>query len=163
LVAASDAAIVASGTATLETALLGCPMVIVYRLSALSYWLARRLVRVDWIGMPHIILDRQGFSQLLPEEATPPANAAPARRPALRARSRARDRSRAARRPWRGRARRRPGAGAGAMSQPPRGLLVETRPTLWPQFRRLLTFLRPYFWPHFVGAMFCMVLFSATN
>ena len=44
VVAAADAAIVASGTATLETALLGCPMVIVYRMSPLTFWIARRLV-----------------------------------------------------------------------------------------------------------------------
>jgi lipid-A-disaccharide synthase len=79
LVAAADAAIVASGTATLETALLGCPMVIVYRLSALSYWLARRLVQVDWIGMPNIILQREVFPELIQEEATPQAIAAAVR------------------------------------------------------------------------------------
>jgi lipid-A-disaccharide synthase len=75
LVAASDAAIVASGTATLETALLGCPMVIVYRLSALSHWLARRLVQVDWIGMPNILLGRTVFPELIQKEATPEAMA----------------------------------------------------------------------------------------
>lgn len=75
LIAAADAAIVASGTATLETALLGCPMVIVYRLSALSHWLARRLVQVDWIGMPNILLGRLVFPELIQGEATPEAMA----------------------------------------------------------------------------------------
>jgi lipid-A-disaccharide synthase len=72
-VAAADAAIVASGTATLETALLGCPMVIVYRMSPLTHWIARRLVEVEWIGMPNIILDRAVFPELIQSEVTPEA------------------------------------------------------------------------------------------
>jgi lipid-A-disaccharide synthase len=75
VVAAADAAIVASGTATLETALLGCPMVIVYRVSPVTYWLARRLVQVDSIGMPNIILQREVFPELIQEEATSEAMA----------------------------------------------------------------------------------------
>ena len=75
VVAAADAAIVASGTATVETALLGCPMVIVYRLAPLTYWIARRLVDVPWIGMPNIILQRQVFPELIQDEATPAAMA----------------------------------------------------------------------------------------
>lgn len=70
VVAAADAAIVASGTATLETALLGCPMVIVYRVSPVTYWLARRLVQVDSIGMPNIVLQRPVFPELIQAEAT---------------------------------------------------------------------------------------------
>jgi lipid-A-disaccharide synthase len=70
VVAAADAAIVASGTATLETALLGCPMVIVYRVSPVTYWLARRLVRVDSIGMPNIVLQRPVFPELIQADAT---------------------------------------------------------------------------------------------
>ena len=73
VVAAADAAIVASGTATLETALLGCPMVIVYRLAPLTYWIARRLVDVQWIGMPNIILQRSVFPELVQAAATPEA------------------------------------------------------------------------------------------
>jgi lipid-A-disaccharide synthase len=79
LVASADAAIVASGTATLETALLGCPMVIVYRMSPVSYWLARRLVRVDWIGMPNLILQRPVFPELIQDEATAKGMAAAVR------------------------------------------------------------------------------------
>jgi len=74
-VAAADAAIVASGTATLETALLGCPMVIVYRMAPLTHWIARRLVEVNWIGMPNIILQRSVFPELIQSEATPAAMA----------------------------------------------------------------------------------------
>ncbi len=66
----ADAAVVASGTATVETALLGCPMVIVYRMAAVSYWLARRLVNIEWIGMPNIILRRLVFPELIQDEAS---------------------------------------------------------------------------------------------
>ena len=79
VVAAADAAIVASGTATLETALLGCPMVIVYRMSPLTHWIARRLVEVNWIGMPNIILQRAVFPELIQSEVTPEAMAAAVR------------------------------------------------------------------------------------
>jgi len=68
LVHAADAALVASGTATLETALLGRPMVIMYRVSALTFAVARRLVRVDHIGMPNIILGRRVFPELLQDD-----------------------------------------------------------------------------------------------
>lgn len=73
VVAAADAAIVASGTATLETALLGCPMVIVYRLAPLTYWIARRLVDVPFIGMPNLILHRGVFPELIQDAVTPAA------------------------------------------------------------------------------------------
>jgi lipid-A-disaccharide synthase len=75
VVAAADAAIVASGTATLETALLGCPMAIVYRLAPLTYWIARRLVDVPWIGMPNLILQRGVFPELVQDAVTPAAMA----------------------------------------------------------------------------------------
>lgn len=65
VVAAADAVLVASGTATLETALLGKPMVIAYRVSNLSYAIGRALVRVPHIGMPNIILGRGVFPELL--------------------------------------------------------------------------------------------------
>jgi len=67
---AADAALVASGTATLETALLARPMVIMYRVSALTYAIARRLVRVDHIGMPNIILGRGVFPELIQDAVT---------------------------------------------------------------------------------------------
>ena len=72
-VAAADVAIVASGTATLETALLGCPMVIVYRMSPLTFWVARLLVDVQWIGMPNIILEQLAFPELIQDAVTPAA------------------------------------------------------------------------------------------
>jgi lipid-A-disaccharide synthase len=78
-VAAADAAVVTSGTATLETALLGCPMAIVYRMAPMTYWLARRLVRVEWIGMPNIILQRGMFPELIQDAVSAPAIAAAVR------------------------------------------------------------------------------------
>jgi lipid-A-disaccharide synthase len=55
---ASDLLLVASGTATLEAALLDTPMVVCYRLSALSEWVGRLVVRVPWISLPNLILGR---------------------------------------------------------------------------------------------------------
>lgn len=72
IIAASELALVASGTATLETALLGCPMVIAYKMSSLSYYVARTLVRgVDFIGMPNILAGRRIAPELIQREVTP--------------------------------------------------------------------------------------------
>jgi len=71
IVAASDLALVASGTATLETALLGCPMVIAYKISSLTYTVARMLVRgVDFIGMPNILAGRAIVPELIQGDVT---------------------------------------------------------------------------------------------
>lgn len=70
LVAASDVVLVASGTATLETALLERPMVIVYRMSPLTFALARRLVSVPFIGMPNLIAGTPVVPELIQHEAT---------------------------------------------------------------------------------------------
>jgi lipid-A-disaccharide synthase len=80
LIAASDLALVSSGTATLECALLECPMVIVYRLATLSYALARLLVHgVRWVGMPNIVAGHAVVPELLQGHVTGPAIAAAAR------------------------------------------------------------------------------------
>jgi lipid-A-disaccharide synthase len=72
IIAASELALVASGTATLETALLGCPMVIAYKMSPLTYSLARILVRgVDFIGMPNILAGRPLVPELIQRDVTP--------------------------------------------------------------------------------------------
>ncbi len=71
IVAASELALVASGTATLETALLGCPMVIAYKMSPITYSLARMLVRgVDYIGMPNILAGRAIVPELIQRDVT---------------------------------------------------------------------------------------------
>ncbi len=80
LIAAADIALVSSGTATLECALLECPMVIVYRLGPLSYAVARLLVRgVRCVGMPNIVAGREVVPELLQGRATGPHIAAAAR------------------------------------------------------------------------------------
>jgi lipid-A-disaccharide synthase len=80
LIAAADIALVSSGTATLECALLECPMVIVYRLARLSYGLARLLVRgVRFVGMPNIVAGREVVPELLQGRATGPHIEAAAR------------------------------------------------------------------------------------
>jgi lipid-A-disaccharide synthase len=61
----------ASGTATLETALLLKPMIIIYRLSWLTYWLARLLVRVPHIGMVNLIAGERLVPELVQSELTP--------------------------------------------------------------------------------------------
>lgn len=65
---ASDAAIVASGTATLEAAILGTPQVMVYRLSGVSYSIAKRLVQIDYVALPNIVAGREIVEELLQDE-----------------------------------------------------------------------------------------------
>lgn len=69
--AASDLALVCSGTATLEAALLRCPMVITYRLSAFSAWVYKKLRYLTWVGLPNILLGRLVVPELLQDDATP--------------------------------------------------------------------------------------------
>jgi lipid-A-disaccharide synthase len=72
IIAASQLALVASGTATLETALLGCPMVIAYKMSSLSYMIGRLLIRgVNFIGMPNLLAGRRLVPELIQHEVTP--------------------------------------------------------------------------------------------
>ncbi len=63
--------VAASGTVTLETAIHGVPMVIVYRISPVSYMLGRALVRVDHIGLANIIAGERVVPELIQEDATP--------------------------------------------------------------------------------------------
>lgn len=61
---------VASGTATLEAALLNTPMVVVYRTSELTYRLAKRLARVNFISLPNLLLDRACVPELIQHDCT---------------------------------------------------------------------------------------------
>ena len=70
-VCAADLVWTASGTATLETALLGKPMIVIYRLSWLTYWLARLLVRVQHIGMVNLLAGARLVPELIQAEANP--------------------------------------------------------------------------------------------
>ncbi len=63
--AAADAALCKSGTSTLEAAVAGTPLVVAYRMHPLSYLLARRLVRVPWIGMVNLVAERQVAPELI--------------------------------------------------------------------------------------------------
>lgn len=59
VVSACAAGIVASGTATLEAAMTGLPMVVAYRLAAPTYWIARRFVRLPHVAMPNLVAGRE--------------------------------------------------------------------------------------------------------
>jgi len=69
--AASWLAIAASGTVALEVALAGLPMITIYRTSAFTGWLARRLIRVPHVNLVNLILDRPAVPELLQEDCTP--------------------------------------------------------------------------------------------
>ncbi len=70
-VAASDLALVASGTATLETAILNKPMVIVYKVSFLTWLTARLVIRIPCIGLVNVIAGKKIVPELLQFNATP--------------------------------------------------------------------------------------------
>jgi lipid-A-disaccharide synthase len=69
--ACAQAALVASGTATLETALLGTPFAIVYRLNALTYQMAKRIVKVPFFGLANVVARREVAPELLQDEVNP--------------------------------------------------------------------------------------------
>jgi lipid-A-disaccharide synthase len=71
VIRACDLVIAASGTVTMETAILGTPMIIIYKVSGISYHLGRSLIRVKHVGMPNVIAGRQIVPELLQDDATP--------------------------------------------------------------------------------------------
>lgn len=60
----------ASGTATLETGLAGVPTVVTYKVSRFSGWIGRRLIKVPWVSLTNLIMEREVFPELLQEDAT---------------------------------------------------------------------------------------------
>jgi len=76
MIRACDAIISVSGTVTLEIALVGTPMVIIYKLSPLTYQLAKRLVKIDNIGLCNIVAGKTIVQELIQEQANPTAIAA---------------------------------------------------------------------------------------
>ncbi|MCP9942269.1 lipid-A-disaccharide synthase [Cyanobium sp. ATX 6E8] len=70
LLHAADAGVIASGTATLEAALLGCPHVILYRFSLLTYLIAKLVIGRRILGLPNVILGRQLFPELIQRDVT---------------------------------------------------------------------------------------------
>jgi lipid-A-disaccharide synthase len=141
-VAASDAAVVASGTATLECALLGIPMLITYRVNRLTYAMARRMSSLPHMGLPNLIAGKEIVPELMQGDCSPERIAAGLRTiltdPALARTMRdnlslVRARlgepgaiDRAARSAWGMIARRREAAEAGGQSAPPMGSLEKT-------------------------------------
>jgi lipid-A-disaccharide synthase len=69
--AAADVALIASGTATLEAALLKCPMVISYKVGKMTYRLAKFLTYLPWVGLPNILAREFLVPELLQHDATP--------------------------------------------------------------------------------------------
>ncbi|MCB1955618.1 MAG: lipid-A-disaccharide synthase, partial [Rhodocyclaceae bacterium] len=70
---AADAVLVASGTATLEAALLKRPMVITYRIGQWQYRLMKRMAYLPWVGLPNILCNDTVVPEILQDEATPQA------------------------------------------------------------------------------------------
>jgi lipid-A-disaccharide synthase len=68
LIASADLAFVASGTATLETALCGTPMIVVYKTSAASYAIGKRLIKVQWISLVNIVAEEEIVPELIQEQ-----------------------------------------------------------------------------------------------
>lgn len=66
---ACDLLLTVSGTATLEAAILGTPMIIVNRISSLSYLIGRHLIKVPWIGLPNLIAGKKIVPELLQRDA----------------------------------------------------------------------------------------------
>lgn len=69
--AALDLAIVASGTATLETGLLGTPMVIIYKVAYLSWLIGKAIVKIPYIGLVNIVAGDMVVPELLQDQCTP--------------------------------------------------------------------------------------------
>jgi lipid-A-disaccharide synthase len=61
----------ASGTATLETGLAGVPTLVAYKVSPFSYWVGRNFLKVKWISLTNLILDRTCFPEHIQHEADP--------------------------------------------------------------------------------------------
>jgi lipid-A-disaccharide synthase len=70
VMAASDVLLVASGTATLQAAVVGTPMVLLYKTTWPTYWIARLLVMVKWIGLVNLVAGRSIVPELIQDEAT---------------------------------------------------------------------------------------------
>ncbi len=65
-----DTLIIASGSATLEAGILGCPMVIVYKLNPLTHWLARLLIKIPLVGLVNIVAGEEVVPELIQHKVT---------------------------------------------------------------------------------------------
>ena len=68
---AADVSLVASGTATLEAALIKRPMVITYKIARLSYWLMKRMAYLPYVGLPNVLAGKFVVPEILQDMATP--------------------------------------------------------------------------------------------
>ncbi|MFV8781821.1 lipid-A-disaccharide synthase [Microbulbifer sp. SA54] len=71
--AAADTVLIASGTATLETMLMGKPMVVAYKMAALSYAIFSRMLHTPWVSLPNLLAQRELVPEILQNDATPEA------------------------------------------------------------------------------------------
>jgi lipid-A-disaccharide synthase len=71
VLSSADVAVVASGTAALQAAFLGVPLVVIYRLSPLTYFLGKLIVKVKYINLVNIMLDEEVIRELLQKDANP--------------------------------------------------------------------------------------------
>jgi lipid-A-disaccharide synthase len=74
--AAATAALTKSGTSTLELAIAGVPMVVTYRVNALTAMIARRLIKVRFAAIVNLLADRMVVPELIQQDSTPPRLAA---------------------------------------------------------------------------------------
>ena len=78
VLASADVAVLASGTVTVQAALHGCPMVIVYRVGPITYWLGKPLLHVDTYGMVNLVAGSRVVPELIQDDFTPEAAGAEA-------------------------------------------------------------------------------------
>jgi lipid-A-disaccharide synthase len=71
ILSVAEIAVVTSGTATLETALLGIPQVVCYKGSAISYHIAKQLIKIKFISLVNLILDKEAVVELIQNECNP--------------------------------------------------------------------------------------------
>jgi lipid-A-disaccharide synthase len=71
VLSSADAALVTSGTATLETALFGVPQVVCYKGNRISYWIARKLIKIRFISLVNLIMDKEVVRELIQDELNP--------------------------------------------------------------------------------------------
>ena len=69
----AEAAVVNSGTASLETVLFGTPQVVGYITNRITYWIARRIVKINYISLGNLIIDRLAFKEFIQDECNPDA------------------------------------------------------------------------------------------
>ena len=69
----ADAAVVNSGTASLETALFGTPQVVGYIINPITYWVAKKIVKIKYISLGNLIVDRLAFKEFLQDDCNPDA------------------------------------------------------------------------------------------